>query len=187
MALYELIIAGFGGQGILLIGQLLAYGGNIEKKEVSWLPSYGPEMRGGTANCMVVVSDKTVNSPLILEPHGLITMNKPSLVKFEPKLRANGLVVINEDMVDINVKRSNLSIVKVKADTIAEEIGSEKVSNMVALGAFIGATSLLPLESLSEALKKTIPSHRSHLVELNKKALQRGFEIGLTQTGGNLR
>jgi 2-oxoglutarate ferredoxin oxidoreductase subunit gamma len=178
MSTNEITIAGFGGQGILLMGQLMAYAANKQDKQVSWLPSYGPEMRGGTANCMVVLSDKPINSPLVLEPTSLIAMNKPSLEKFEPKLRAGGYLLINKDMVDRSANRNDVKCVEIAADTIAQEVGSDKVANMVALGCFIGFTELVSLDAVIDSLKEVLPPHRHNLIGLNEKALKAGYEVG---------
>lgn len=178
MDTYKIIISGFGGQGILLIGKLLTYAANIIGKHTSWLPSYGPEMRGGSANCMVVISNKPINSPLVSEPTTLVAMNRPSLDKFEPKIKEGGLLFINEDAINREIARKDIEVIKVPADTIAYKLGSNKVANMVMLGAYLGYTELIPLEVVVDNLKKAIPQHRHHLLGLNEEALKEGYKIG---------
>lgn len=173
----EIIIAGFGGQGVLLIGKMLAYAGMMEGKEVSWLPSYGPEMRGGTANCTVVISDKPVGSPVVRSPHILIVLNRPSLDKFEPFVKKNGLLIINSSLIDRKAERNDIDVLYVKANDIALSCGSPKAANMVALGALIGKTNLLKIESIKETIKETF-SEKEKLVNLNLKALQEGCKVG---------
>lgn len=189
MKAVEITIAGFGGQGILLMGQLLAYAASKSGKNVSWLPSYGPEMRGGTANCMVVISDSPINSPLVLKPHILIAMNKPSLDRFEPLIRENGMLLINRDMIDRNAKRTDLTVAEVKADSIAEELGNNKVANIVALGAFVGASKIVELDVVKACLDKVLPAHRKDMFAINEKALLAGFEKGsqAQQKGGAVK
>ncbi|MGI6574992.1 MAG: 2-oxoacid:acceptor oxidoreductase family protein [bacterium] len=183
---HDLIIAGFGGQGILFAGQLLAYAGMLQGLEVSWLPSYGPEMRGGTANCTVVLADKRIRSPLVLRPGGLIVMNKPSLDKFEDAVKPGGVLVVNKSMVDRPLKRTDTNNLEVPADSIASELGSARVANLVALGAYLGLAGILDEQYVYDALEKVIPEHRSHLISINKAALQQGFAIGVNKRlGGN--
>jgi 2-oxoglutarate ferredoxin oxidoreductase subunit gamma len=131
----DVIMAGFGGQGILLIGKMLAYAGMHAGKEVSWLPSYGPEMRGGTCNCTVVISDKPVGSPVIRSPRAVVAMNLPSLEKFEPDLREGGLLLINSSLISRGPERDDVTVVEVPANEIATELGNPRGANMVALGA----------------------------------------------------
>lgn len=173
----EIIIAGFGGQGVLLIGKMLAYAGMMEGKEVSWLPSYGPEMRGGTANCTVVISDKPVGSPVVKSPDILIVLNRPSLDKFEPFVKKDGLLIINSSLIDRKSERKDLDVLYVPANDVAMKCGSPKAANMVALGALIGKTELLKVESLEETIKETF-SEKEKIVTLNLKALQEGLKIG---------
>ncbi|MDK2901620.1 Pyruvate synthase subunit PorC [Koleobacter methoxysyntrophicus] len=171
---FEIIMAGFGGQGIMLMGQLLAYAGMLEGKEVSWLPSYGPEMRGGTANCTVIVSTDKVGSPIVSKPNVIIVMNRPSLDKFEPVVRENGLLIYNSSLIDRRPKRNDLQLIAVPANEIANELGNSKIANMVALGAFIGKTKAVNIESVIESLKKVLSPEKSDLIALNKQALEKG-------------
>jgi 2-oxoglutarate ferredoxin oxidoreductase subunit gamma len=173
----EIIMAGFGGQGVLLIGKLLAYAGMKAGKEVTWMPSYGPEMRGGTCNCTVVLSDHQVGSPISKRPHGLIVLNLPSLDKFEESVRPGGTIVVNTSLVNRMPTRKDIKAVPVPANEIATEEGSAKATNMVAFGAFLGATGMADLELVKQILAESFAA-RPKLVPLNQKCLERGFAIG---------
>ncbi|MGB9867051.1 MAG: 2-oxoacid:acceptor oxidoreductase family protein [Bacillota bacterium] len=175
---HEIIIAGFGGQGVMVAGELLAYGGMLEGKKVSWLPSYGPEMRGGTANCSVVVSDTEIASPLVTEPTAVVVMNRPSLDKFEDWLVLGGVLVVNTSLVNRDPVRPDLDIVKVPCNEIAYRLGLDKVANMVALGALIARTGVVQLDSIEQALRKLFPPNRQNLIPLNLQALRKGVELG---------
>ena len=170
----EILIAGFGGQGVLFAGQLLAYAGMDEGREVTWIPSYGPEMRGGTANCTVVISDEEIGSPMVLNPQAVIVMNLPSLDKYEALVKSGGLLVVNSSMVDREVKRKDIKVVAVKANEIAEALGDKRMSNMVLVGALIANLPVLPLESIEKALKGHLPERHHKLLPLNYKALREG-------------
>jgi len=170
----EVIVAGFGGQGVLLLGQVLAYAGMVEGKEVSWLPSYGPEMRGGTANCTVVLSDTEIGSPVVSQPSCVIALNLPSMEKFEPMLKPGGLLIINSSLIEKKAERDDIEVVKVAATEIANELGSGRVANMVALGAFVQQTGAVDFATLEEALKEVLPQRRHDLIPLNLQAIQRG-------------
>ena len=180
MKTYEIIFSGFGGQGILFIGQLLSYAANNAGKAVSWLPAYGPEMRGGTANCMVVISDEAVNSPYVMRADALVAMNKPSVARFEQSVKPGGLLVANKDMLDARPARSDITILEVMADSDAESLGNSKVSNMVALGAFLGESGLFNIEEVADCLDHLIPLNRADLMALNKKALEIGYKYGVS-------
>jgi 2-oxoglutarate ferredoxin oxidoreductase subunit gamma len=171
-----IIMAGFGGQGVMAMGQALCYAGLAEGNEVSWLPSYGPEMRGGTANCTVIVSDEPVGSPVVSQPDAVIIMNRPSLEKFEPMVKPGGLIVVNSSLCDKAPSRQDVRVVALPATDLAGELGDIRVANMVALGAFLKVQPVVSLESVVEALKKNLPPHRQKLVPLNKKALELGAE-----------
>ena len=136
----EIILAGFGGQGVLLIGKLLAYAGMKAGREVTWMPAYGPEMRGGTCNCTVVLSDRPIGSPISKSPHGLIALNLPSLDKFEDAVRPGGVIVVNTSLINRLPQRTDVTVVAVPANEVAIECGSPKAANMVALGAYLGAS-----------------------------------------------
>lgn len=177
MAIYQdVIMAGFGGQGVMLIGNLLAYAGMHAGLNVTYIPVYGPEMRGGTANCTVVVSDEDIGSPIIQRPKSLIIMNQPSLDKFEARLEDGGVQVLNTSLVDGSKAEARVRTVCVPANEIADGIGNTKMANMVALGAYVQATGIVPLEAVKESLKSVISAHYSHLIPKNADALQAGFD-----------
>ena len=170
----EILIAGFGGQGILFSGKFLAYKGLLEDLQVSWLPSYGPEMRGGTANCSVVLSDESIVSPIVLEPTELIAMNLPSLLKFESLVKPGGTIFVNSSVVDKKVERTDVKAVYVDCIKIADELGNAKVANMVMLGAYIEAMKNLSTETIKEMLVHMFTGPKAKLVDLNIEALKRG-------------
>ncbi len=176
--LEELIIAGFGGQGVMSMGQLLTYAGMIENKHVAWIPSYGPEMRGGTANCAVTVSDREISSPVVTEPTSVIIMNQPSLDKFEPALKPGGLLIINSSLVSKKASRKDLRVVEVACNEIAnEKLGNTRVANIIILGAYIELTKVVTIDSIIESLKKVLPERRHNLIPLNRQALELGAEL----------
>jgi 2-oxoglutarate ferredoxin oxidoreductase subunit gamma len=170
----EVIFAGFGGQGVLFGGQLLAYAGMDEGKEVTWIPSYGPEMRGGTANCTVVISDEEIGSPIIQNPTAVIAMNRPSLDKYEPLVKPGGVLVVNTSMVDRKTTRTDIKVVEVNANEAAEKLGDQKMANMVLLGALLANLPFLPTESIEKALKGHLPERHQKLLSKNFDALQAG-------------
>lgn len=175
MAAEKIILAGFGGQGVMSAGQLLTYAGMIENKQVSWLPSYGPEMRGGTANCAVMVSDTPIGSPIITnDATSAIIMNLPSLDKFEKDIVENGVLIINSSLIERKASRTDIRAYYVPANEIANEIGNSRVANMVMLGAYLELTKAVEVESVLEAFKKVYGPSKEHLVPLNKEALERG-------------
>ena len=171
---HELIMAGFGGQGIMSIGQLVTYAGMMEGKKVSWMPSYGPEQRGGTANCSVVVSDQPVGSPVVTRPTGAVIMNGPSLDKYEPLVKPGGVLVVNGSMTTRQPVRTDLRVIVLPANEIALELGNARVASMVALGALIAASGVVSMAAAKKALSKVLPAHRQNLIELNVQALERG-------------
>ena len=171
---HEIIISGFGGQGVMAIGKTLAEAGMKEEKEVSWLPSYGPEMRGGTANCCVVLSDTPIISPLVLAPTQLIAMNKPSLIKFESTVQAGGDIFVNSSIIEIKATRTDVHAHYVPCLEIAGELGNMKIANMVMLGAYIEATKQLQVETIKEMLVHMFTGPKAALVDLNIEALRRG-------------
>ncbi|MFZ5967492.1 MAG: 2-oxoacid:acceptor oxidoreductase family protein [Bacillota bacterium] len=174
MATQQVICAGFGGQGVMSMGQLLTYAGMIEEKNVSWLPSYGPEMRGGTANCGVIVSDKPVGSPIVTQATAAIVMNLPSLIKFEKDLVKDGLLLINSSLIERKASRDDVRAYYIPANEIANELGNGKVANMVMLGAFLELTKTVDVDSIIAALKKVFGASKEHLIPMNKEALERG-------------
>ncbi|SHN57083.1 2-oxoacid:acceptor oxidoreductase family protein [Desulfovibrio litoralis] len=173
----DVILAGFGGQGILLIGNLLAYAAMNSGLNTSYIPVYGPEMRGGTANCTVVISDEDICSPLVKHPKALIAMNQPSLEKFMPRLESGGMQIINSSLINIQDFRKDIKTICVPANGLAEKINSPKLANMVILGAFIKATQILPLTEVKKSLNDVISSHYMHLKTKNEEALELGFDF----------
>jgi len=171
MTSQEIIFAGFGGQGTLSMGKFLAYAGMDADMNVSWLPSYGPEMRGGTANCSVILSEEPVGSPIINMPNALIVMNRPSLDKFENSLAKGGLLIMDSDLVNRMPVRDDIEVISVPAQTEAANIGSKQIANMVLLGALVKKTGIVTMEQLVSALK----AHgKEKFFEVNKKALEVG-------------
>ena len=170
---HELIIAGFGGQGVLSMGQLLVRAGLLENKEVSWLPSYGPEMRGGSANCSVIISDEPVVAPIVTDASCLMAMNRPSLEKFEKNVVPGGMIFVNSSLIDIKVSRSDVKAYYIPCNEIAARLGNSKVAGNVMLGAFIAAVSIDDvMTSLSYTLK-----NKQHLMGVNRQALETGEEL----------
>lgn len=168
------IMSGFGGQGIISAGILLAYSGMVDGKHVTFFPAYGAEMRGGTANCSVVVSTDEVASPVVSSPDSLIVMNEPSLLKFEPALKPNGLLLINHSLVSSQPKRGDVNAVTIDANKIAEEIGTVRCANMVMLGALINHTRAVSLESMIKTLPKVFPRAKKEMLQINEEALKKG-------------
>jgi len=175
--LERIIISGFGGQGVMLMGRLLAYAGMIEGKKVAWMPSYGPEMRGGTANCTVLISSNEIGSPIVSHPKILIAMNQPSLDKFEPNVRENGLIILNSSLIKREVKRKDVNIIKIPADDIAAKLGNPRAANMVALGAYVKKSGVVKSETIFKALEKALTGPKQKLLDINKKALKQGAEL----------
>lgn len=173
----DVMFAGFGGQGIMLIGQMVAYAGMGEGKQVSWLPSYGPEMRGGTAYCSVVVSDDPIGSPVNRNPSCCVVMNRPSLEKFAPKVKPGGLLVVNSSLIPITAERDDIDELLVPCNDLAMELGAGKAANMVVLGAFVGRTDVVKLESLDLLVDKQF-AKKPKFIPLNKEALRVGYERG---------
>ena len=173
----EIMIAGFGGQGVLFAGQLLAYAAMDEGKEVTWIPSYGPEMRGGTANCTVVIADEEIGSPLVRYPQAMVVMNAPSLDKYENVLKPGGLLVINSSIISRELERSDVRCVRVPGNEIAEELGERRMTNMVLLGGLLANLPVISLESIQNSLKAHLPVRHHRLLPLNIQALQRGAQF----------
>ncbi len=174
--LEKIICAGFGGQGVMSMGQLLAYAGMLENKEVSWLPSYGPEMRGGTANCNVVIADAPVGSPIITDDATCaIIMNDPSLERFESCVVENGMILVNSSLIDRKVTRKDVKTYYIPANDIAIEIGNDKVANVVMIGAYLKISGILKHESIITGLKKAF-SKKPEVISINELALQKGME-----------
>lgn len=169
-------MSGFGGQGVISAGILLAQAGLLEGKNVSWFPAYGAEMRGGTANCSVVVADDEVSSPIVSRPDTAVVLNEPSLAKFEPMVKPGGLLIVNSSLINTKPKRTDIKVALVPCNAIAQELGSIKVANMVALGALAGLTGAVSVESIAKALPKVFKRAKPEILELNIKALRRGAE-----------
>lgn len=176
----DLIIAGFGGQGVMSMGQMLAYSGLEEGKNVLWMPAYGPETRGGFANCTVIVSDEEIGSPIVSHPSSIIVLNQPSLDKFEDSLVPGGLLIVNTSMVVREVRRKDIQVIKVNATEIATELGDQRAANMVALGAFLERKPLVKRESIIKTLKKLF-AKKPHVVPINQKALEEGAKAASEQ------
>ena len=170
------IFAGFGGQGVLLIGKLVAYAGMDEGRNVSWLPSYGPEMRGGTANCSVVVSDDPIASPVLSMADCVIAMNTPSLDKFEANVLPGGKLFINSSIIDKKATRTDIDVYYVPCNDIADQLGNPKVLNMAMLGAYLEATKVVGVESVLQALLHSLGEKKAHLIPLNRQAIEMGAE-----------
>ena len=171
MASQEIIFAGFGGKGILSMGKFLAYAGMDANMNVSWLPSYGPEMRGGTANCSVILTDDQVGSPIVTMPTSVVVMNRPSLDKFEKELVKGGLLIIDSDLIDREPARDDVEVIKIPAQTEAANIGSKQIANMVLLGALVAKTNIVTMEVLLQSLRE---HGKEKFFEVNKKALEIG-------------
>lgn len=172
----EMILAGFGGQGILFAGKILAYCGLMAGKELSWLPSYGPEMRGGTANCSVCISDEPIGSPLVTEPDCLIAMNGPSYTKFIHTVKPHGLILLDDSIVENAEMRPDVKTIALPATNMATEQGLNGSANMILLGRMLAETNLFDLDIVQKAMEKCIPPKRAHLIASNMKAIQIGME-----------
>lgn len=173
----SIIFAGFGGQGILFAGKLIAYGGMIENKEVSWIPSYGPEMRGGTANCSVIISDLPVSSPVISTPEYLVAMNFLSYKKFIDNVTPGGKVFIDSSMTDEKCNRKDIEAFYVPATTLAHDNGTEGMGNIIICGKLLKESGIIEIDSAKNALKEIIPKSKEHLIELNLKAIEIGMNM----------
>jgi len=176
----SVIVAGFGGQGVLFAGLVLAHAGMNLGLNVTWVPSYGPEMRGGTANSTVVISREEIGSPIIARPHAAVVMNEPSLAKYGARVRPGGTLVINRSLARAPFFRSDIRVVEIAASEITAEIGNERVANMVALGALVRATDILPLEVVEDALVETLGPAKAQLLAPNREALRRGARLAGT-------
>jgi 2-oxoglutarate ferredoxin oxidoreductase subunit gamma len=172
----EVTFAGFGGQGIMMAGKLLAYAGMEEGKNVIWLPSYGPEMRGGTAYCVVIVSNEEISSPIIKYPECCVVMNRPSLDKFAPMIRAGGTLIINSSLIDVTSDRKDIDILHVPANEIALECGTGKAANMVALGAYVGKLKNIDIESVRKMVEKEF-REKPKFIKVNLDALNKGYSL----------
>ncbi|HMK09116.1 MAG TPA: 2-oxoacid:acceptor oxidoreductase family protein [Anaerolineales bacterium] len=173
----ELIISGFGGQGALFAGTLLAFTALENGKHVTWIPSYGPEMRGGTAHCTVIIADEEIGSPVVRNPAAAIVMNIPSLEKYEPLVRSGGALIVNSSLVDRPTSRGDVEARLLPANEIAEELGDKRMANMVLLGGYLAVQPVFTMEQVGASLGKHIPGHRRNLLAQNLEALRRGAQI----------
>lgn len=172
---HEVILSGFGGQGVMSIGKNLVEAGVEENLQVSWVPSYGPEMRGGTANCTVILSTERIGSPLVEHPSEIVVMNRSALAKFGSLVQTGGIIFINSSIVPDKVEREDVTVYYVPCDEIARELGNPKVSNMVMLGAYVGATAVLSVSTIETMIHNMFTGPKAKLIALNMQALQRGL------------
>ena len=172
----QILIAGFGGQGVLFAGKFLAYKGLVQDKQVSWLPSYGPEMRGGTANCSVIISDMPVGSPIITNPDVLVAMNLPSLTKFVDTVVPGGKIIIDSTLIDVKVERSDVQVFYVPATQMAKDAGFSTLANMILTGKVLKEIDAVSFDGNKETLESFIPTKKAGLIDINCKALQAGYD-----------
>lgn len=177
MSTTQILIAGFGGQGVLFAGKVLAYLGLTDGKNVSWLPSYGPEMRGGTANCSVILSDFPVGSPIVSNPDVLFAMNLPSLDKYENACASGAKLIIDSTLIGRKVERDDVDAYYIPATSMAAEIGAPTLANMIMLGKMIKETGIIKLEDVEKGLKKVIPAKKADMLGLNMKAIETGYNF----------
>lgn len=176
MAEERIVIAGFGGQGVMAAGQILTYSGMVEGKQVSWVPSFGPEMRGGTANCNVVISDEEIGAPTVTVADVAMVFNEASFDKFENAVKPGGALYINASMTDKKTDRDDIDVYYVRANEIATKLGNERTVNMIMLGAYLETRGDFKMESIEEAFTQVFGEHRAHLWEINEKAIEAGKE-----------
>ena len=174
---HEILFAGFGGQGILFAGKVLAYAGMLEERQVSWLPSYGPEMRGGTANCSVILSDDPIGSPIINDPAILVAMNLPSLDKFEDLIQKDGYAFIDSTLITRKVERTDVKAFYIPATQMAQDNGMKGLANMIILGKVIRELGVMDMESIKKGLQKVIPERKKDMLEVNLKAIRMGYDF----------
>ncbi|MBO4505325.1 MAG: 2-oxoacid:acceptor oxidoreductase family protein [Lachnospiraceae bacterium] len=174
MSTMNVLLAGFGGQGILFAGKVMAYSALVEGKELSWLPSYGPEMRGGTCNCSVVISDRSIGSPQVTNPDVLIAMNRPSLEKFVNSVVPGGIIIMDSSTIDVDVDRKDIKVFKVPATAIADENGLKGLANIILVGKLFQETGFVSEENLDLGLQKCIPPKKAAMLDTNRKALEIG-------------
>jgi 2-oxoglutarate ferredoxin oxidoreductase subunit gamma len=172
----RIILAGFGGQGILFLGKVLAETGMRAGKNVSWIPSYGPEMRGGTANCTVILSENEIASPMVTVPDTVIAMNRPSVAKFNLRIKAGGMLMYNSSLIERQEFRDDIRLVEIPASDIAEELGNPRVANLVMAGAYSKFSKLFDFESLKKALPELIPQNKKDMLEINMTAMEKGYQ-----------
>jgi 2-oxoglutarate ferredoxin oxidoreductase subunit gamma len=173
----EIVIAGFGGQGVLSMGQILAYSAIMQNLEVSWMPSYGPEMRGGTANCIVIISDKRISSPIVTKFDTAIVLNQPSLDKFAQKVKSGGLLLYEKGAILHLPERTDIEMVGIDAGAESVKLNNTKIMNMIMLGAFLKKRPIIEFENVLKGLKKALPERYHNLLPLNEQALLKGMEL----------
>lgn len=173
----EIIIAGFGGQGVLSMGMVISYSGMIENKEVSWMPSYGPEMRGGTANCITIISDKKISSPIVSKFDTVLALNQPSVDKFESAVKPGGLLIYEATNVHKPPTRDDIEIFGIEAANEAAKLKNTKILNMIMLGAFLQKRPILTFDSIHKGLEQVLPERYHHLIPLNEEALKLGGKL----------
>lgn len=183
---YEVTFAGFGGQGIMTAGQLLAYSAMAEDKKVVWLPSYGPEMRGGTAYCTVVISDTRIGSPIVNIPQSICVFNRPSFDKFEPKVKKGGLLIVNSSLINVKSDRSDIQQLLIPANKIALEAQNPKATNIAVLGAFVAASGVLKYKTIEEIIKKKL-GHKKQFLESNLNVLKTGYDFAVKNLGKKVK
>lgn len=172
----SIVIAGFGGQGVLLAGQVLAYAAMDYGRYVTWIPSYGPEMRGGTANCTVIISEQPIGAPIVAHLEIALVLNRPSFDKYEPFVRPGGLLLVNSSLVAVQTTRADIECVYVPANDVATKWGTDKMLNMAMLGALVAKRPILPLTTIEQALTNHLPTDKAHLLAANLQVLRRGYE-----------
>ncbi len=172
----QLLLAGFGGQGILFAGKFLAYAGLLEGRQLSWLPSYGPEMRGGTANCSVILSDEPVGSPIVSNPDILVAMNLPSLDKYEDAVVPGGMIFVDSTLIERKVKRDDVKVFYIPATQLAQQMSAPTLANMIITGKLIAESGMIKTESIEQTLGKIVSAKRANLLEVNLKAIKCGME-----------
>ncbi len=172
----QILLSGFGGQGILFTGKFLAYKGLLADKNVSWLPSYGPEMRGGTASCSVIISDEEVGSPIISQPDVLIAMNLPSFEKFVPTVKEGGIVIADSSLIETKTDRTDINVYYIPATAIASDMGKQSLANMIILGKLLGVMNDFNEDEIKTVLSKVIPPKKADMLEINMKAMTIGSE-----------
>ena len=177
----EFVFSGFGGQGVMFVGQLLAYIGMDEGYHVTWIPSYGPEMRGGTAHCTVILSDRPIGSPLVRYPKTVVVFNNPSFEKYEPLIAEGGMLFRNSSLVSRQSTRTDITEFEIPASDVADALGNMRLANVVMLGAILEARPVLSLDAARNALHEHIPAHRRSLLDLNYEALQRGADLAASR------
>ena len=177
MSTTQILIAGFGGQGVLFAGKLIAYKGLLEDKQISWLPSYGPEMRGGTANCSVIVSDTAVGSPIVSKPDVLVAMNLPSLKKYESEVVSGGTIIVDSTLIAEKVMRDDVNVYYVPATKMATDEGFSTLANMILMGKLMQVCDNVGYDKVEDAVKKVVPPRKANLIDVNLKAVKLGYEF----------